>query len=170
MGAFFWKASDLAHITREVLGHHLEACFVTRFPQEGMRQGGPNPQEFIARNIQELQESSVMRDSRRLPTVAPHPGEDGGLRVCIDVPGLNRATSKERLWPLHVGCCEGPPQSYVCMPFGLPNAAATHQRHLWSILAAQEARHRVFLEEMEMDLEETPGPLEPPEAQGSGGS
>ena len=40
-----------------------------------------------------------MRGSRRLPAIAPHPGEDGGLRVCIDVPGLNRAASQERLWP-----------------------------------------------------------------------
>ena len=38
-----------------------------------------------------------MRGSRRLPAVAPHPGEDGGPRVCIDVPGLNRAASQERL-------------------------------------------------------------------------
>ena len=74
---------------------------------------------FIARNTQELQESSVMRASRRLPTMAPHPGEDGGLGVCIDVPGLNRAVSQERLWPSHVGRCEGPPHSYVRMPLGL---------------------------------------------------
>ena len=92
-GALSWRAADFAKVTREVLGHHLEACFQARFPQEGMRQGGPNPQEFIARNIQEQQESRVMRGSRRLPAAAPHPGEDGGLRVCIDVPGLNQAVS-----------------------------------------------------------------------------
>ena len=28
-----------------------------------------------------------MRGGHRLPVVAPHPGEDGGLRVCIDIPG-----------------------------------------------------------------------------------
>ena len=56
------------------------------------------------------------------------------------------------------------------MPFGLPNAAAAHQRLMRSILEAQVARHRAFLEEMEMDLGEPPGPLEPPEAQGSEGS
>ena len=44
-----------------------------------------------------------MRGSRRRPAVAPHPSEDGGLRVCIDVPGLNRAASQERLWPSRVG-------------------------------------------------------------------
>ena len=111
-----------------------------------------------------------MRNSRRLLAMAPHPGEDGGLRVCIDVPGLNRAASQERLWPSHVGRCEGPPHSYVRLPFGLPNAAATHQRLMRSILEAQVARRRSFLEEMEMDLAEPPGPPEPPEAQGFKGS
>ena len=155
---------------REALGHHLEACFATRFPREGMRQGGPNPQEFITKVTQELQESRVMRSSRRLPGVAPHPGEDGGLRVCIDYPGLNRVASQERLWPSRVGRCEGPPHIYVRMPFSLPNAAATFQHHLQSILAAQEARNHAVLVEMETVLEELPGPAEPPEAQGSGGS
>ena len=111
-----------------------------------------------------------MRGSCRLPAVAPHPSEDGGLRACIDVPGLNRATSQEHLWPSRVGCCEGPPHSYICMPFGLPNAATAHQRLMRSILEAQVARHHAFLEEMEMDLEEPPGPPKPPEAQGSEGS
>ena len=69
-----------------------------------------------------------MSGSRRLPAAAPHPGEDGGLRVCIDIPGLNRATSQERFWPSHVGRFEGPPHSYVRMPYGLPNAAAVRQR------------------------------------------
>ena len=105
-----------------------------------------------------------MKGGRRLPAVAPHLGEDGGLRVCIDIPGLNRAASQERLRPSRVGCCEGPPHSYVRMPFGLPNVAAAHQRLMRSILEAQVARHRAFLEEMETGLEEPPGPLEPPEA------
>ena len=102
LGALPWRAVDLAKVTREALGHHVEACFEARFPQEGARQGGPNPQEFVSKAIQELQESRVMRGSRRLPAVAPHPGEDGGLRVCIDILGLNRATSQERLWPSQV--------------------------------------------------------------------
>ena len=121
-------------------------------------------------NTHELQESRVMRGSRRLPAVAPHPGEDGGLRVCIDIPGLNRAASQERLWPSRVGRCEGPPHSYVRMPFGLPSVAAAYQRNLRSILAAQEARHHAVLTEMETVLKEPPGPPEPPEAQGPGGS
>ena len=56
------------------------------------------------------------------------------------------------------------------MPFSLPNAVAAHQRLLRSILEAQEVRHGAVLAEMEMVLEEPPGPIEPPEAQGSGGS
>ena len=100
-----------------------------------------------------------MRGDRCLPGVAPHPGEDCGMRIYIDIPRLNRAASQERLWPSRVGRCEG-----------LPNAATTHQRHLRSILLAQEARHHAVLAEMEMVLEEPPRPPEPPEAQGSGGS
>ena len=111
-----------------------------------------------------------MSGSRRLPTVAPHPGEDGGLHVCIDVPGLNRAASQEHLWPSHVWHCEGPPHSYVRMPFGLPNAVAAHQRLLRSILEAQEVWHRAVLAEMEMALEDPPVPPEPPEAPGPGSS
>ena len=135
-----------------------------------MRQGGPNPQEFIARNIQELHESRVMHGSRRQPTIAPHPSEDGRLRVCINIPGLNRAASQERLWPSRVGCCEGPPHSYVRMPYGLLNATAVRQRLMRSILEAQAVRHSTVLAEMEMVREEPPAPLEPPEAPGPGGS
>ena len=112
---------------------------------------------------------SHTRDSC-LPGVAPHPGKDGGLRICIHYPGLNRVASQERFWPSRMGCCEGPPHNYVCMPFGLPNAAATYQRHLPSILETQEAKHHTILAEMEMVLKEPPGPPEPPEAQGFGGS
>ena len=36
-----------------------------------------------------------MRGNCRLPGVIPHPGEDDGLRVCIDYPGLNRVASQE---------------------------------------------------------------------------
>ena len=108
--------------------------------------------------------------SRRLPAVAPHLGEDGGLCVCTDVPGLNRAASQERLWPLRVGSCEGPPHSYVRMPFGLPNVVIAHQRLLRSILEAQEVRHCAVLAEMEMVLEDPPEPPEPPEAPSPGSS
>ena len=105
-----------------------------------------------------------MKGGRRLPAVAPHPGEDGRLRVCIDVPGLNQVATMERLWPSRVGRCGGPPHSYVRMPYGLPNAAAARQRLMRSILEAQEVRHSAVLAEMEMVLEEPPAPPEPPEA------
>ena len=48
--------------------------------------------------------------------------------------------------------------------------AAAFQRNLRSVLAAQEARHHVVLAEMETVLKKPPGPPEPPEAQGPGGS
>ena len=111
-----------------------------------------------------------MRGSRRLPAMAPHPGEDGGLRVCVDMPGLNQAVSQERVWPSRAGHCVGPPHSYVRMPFGLSNTVAAHQRLLRSILEAQEVRHRAVLAEMEMALGNPPVPPEPPEAPGPGGS
>ena len=148
----------------------MEACFEARFPQEGARQGDPDPQEFVSKAIQELQESRVMKGGRRLPAVAPHPGEDGGLRVCIDIPGLNRVVSLERLWPSRVGRCGGPPHSYIRMPYGLPNAADAYQRLTRGITEAREARRSAALAEMEMVREEPPAPLEPPEAPRPGGS
>ena len=107
-----------------------------------------------------------MRGSRRLPGVAPHPGEDGGLCLCIDYPGLNRVASQGRFWPSCVGRCEDPPHSYVRMPFSLPNTTTAHQRLMRRILEAQVVRHHAVLGEMEMVLERPPGPPEPPEAQG----
>ena len=57
-----------------------------------------------------------MKGGRRLLAVAPHLGEDGGLRVCIDIPGLNQVASLERLWPSRVGRCEGPPiATFACL-------------------------------------------------------
>src|SRR3954467_10287980 len=106
----------------------MEACFEARFPQEGVKQGGSDPQEFVSKAIQELQESRIMRGCRRLAAVAPHPGEDGGLRVCIDIPGLNQVATMELLWPSQVGRCGGPPHSYVRTPYGLPSVAAAYQR------------------------------------------
>ena len=128
----------------------------------------PTTQEFITKTTQELQDARAMRGDRRSPGAAPHPGKDAGLRVCIDIPGLNRAASQELFWPSRVGRCEGPPHSYVRMPFGLPSVAFVYQRNLRRTLATQEARHHAVL--AEMVLEEPPGPPEPPEAQGPGGS
>ena len=112
---------------REVLGHHLEACFAARFPQENTGQGVPTTQEFITKTTQELQDARAMRGGRRSPGAAPHLGEDAGLRVCIDVPWLNRAASQELFWPSRVGRSEGPPHSYIRMPFVLLSVATAYQ-------------------------------------------
>ena len=101
---------------------------------------------------------------------APHLGEDAGMRVCVDVPGLNRAASQERFWPSRASRCEGPPHSYVRMPFGLPSVASAYQCNLCRVLASQEAGYHTVLEEMAMVFREPPEPPEPPEAQGPGGS
>ena len=135
---------------------------MTRFPQENTGQAVPTTQEFITKTTQELQDARAMRGDRRSPGAATHPGEDAGLRVCIDVPGLNRAASQDLFWPSRVGCCKGPPHSYVRMPFSLPSVASAYQRNMWLVLAAQEARHHTILAEMETVLKEPPEPLEPP--------
>ena len=90
----------------------------------------PTAQEFITKTTQELQDARAMHGDRRSPGAAPHPGEDAGLRVCIDVPGHNRAASQELFWPSHMGRCKGPPHSYVRMPFGLPSVASAYQRNM----------------------------------------
>src|SRR3954469_4866984 len=148
----------------------MEACLEARFPREGARQGRSDQQEFVNKAIQELQESRIMRGCRRSPTVAPHPGEDGGLRVCVDIPGLNQIATTEHLWPSQVGCCGGPPHSYVRMPYGLPNMVAAYQRLMRSIMEAQEDRRSAALAKMETAREEPPVPPEPPEAPGPGSS
>ena len=90
-----------------------------------------------------------MRGDSNSPSAAHHPGEGAELRVCIDIPRLNRAASQERFWPSRAGCCEGPPHSYVRMPFGLPSVASAYQRNMRRVLAAQEARYHAVLAEME---------------------
>ena len=94
----------------------MEACFEARFPQERVRQGDPDPQEFVSKAIQELQESRVMKGGRRLPAVAPHPGEDGALRICIDIPGLNRVASLSASGPREWGAAEVHPiAAFACL-------------------------------------------------------
>ena len=121
---------------RETLGHHLEACFAACFPQENTGQGVPTTQEFITKTTQVLQDARAMHGDHRSRGAAPHPSEDAGLRICIDIPGLNRAASQELFWPSRVGRCEGPPHSYVRMPFGLPSVSFVYQRNLQRTLAA----------------------------------
>ena len=115
----------------------MEACFAARFPHQGTRHEVPGAQEFITKTTKELQEARAMHGDRCPPPgAAPCPGKDDELRVCVDIPGLNRAASQERFWPSRVGRCEGPPHSYVRMPFGLPNVAAAFQHYLRSVLSA----------------------------------
>ena len=126
----------------------------------------PTTQEFITKTTQELQDARAMRGDSRSRGAAPHPGEDVELRVYIFVPGLNRTASQERFWPSRVGRCEGPPHSYVRMPFGLPSVVSAYHRNMRRVLAAQEARYHAVLEEIAMVFREPPEPPEPPEAQG----
>ena len=134
--------------------------------------GVPTAQEFITKTTQELQDARAMHGDSRSPSTAHHPGEGAEIRVCINIPGLNRAASQERFWPSRAGRCEGPPHSYVRMPFGLPSVASAYQRDARQVLAAQEARFHAVQEEMRMEMahEEPPAPPEPPEAPGLGGS
>ena len=88
----------------------------------------------------------------------------GELRICINIPSLNRPASQELFWPSSIGRCEGHPHSYVCMPFGLPGTAASLQRCMRGVLASHEARSQAVL------MEEEPEPPEPPKAQEPTGS
>ena len=68
---------------------------MARFPQEGTGQGSPTVQEFITKTTQELQDGRAMSGDCRSRGAASHSGEDVGLRVYIDIPGLNRAASQQ---------------------------------------------------------------------------
>ena len=114
-GALPWRATDLARVTREALGHRMEACFEARFPQEGARQGDPDPQEFVSKAIQELQESRVMRGSRRLSAVAP-PSRRGRWAAHLHrhTRGQPRRVSGAPL--AFASGCEGPPTGmFACL-------------------------------------------------------
>ena len=91
-----------------------------------MGQGMPTTQEFITKTTQELQDARAMRGDSCSRSVAHDPGEGAELRACVDIPGLNRAASQERFWPSCAGHCEGPPHSFVRMPFGLPSMASAY--------------------------------------------
>ena len=109
-----------------------------------------------------------MRGERRPPPprAAVGPGSGDELRVCVNVPALNRIASQELYWPSQVGRCRGPPHSYVCMPFGLPYLAALHQCHMLELLATHEARHKEIQAGLDLALREiwgTPEPHEGPE-------
>ena len=149
----------------------MEARFSACFPREGVRREAPGVQEFISKAIEEIHEARVLQGDRCLPRGAAHcPDEGKEFHICINIPGLNSAASRQLIWPSRVGRCEGPPHSYVCMPFGLPGVAVVFQRCTRDALAAREARHQAILVEMEEHPQEPPGPSGPPEARHQGGS
>ena len=51
------------------------------------------------------------------------------------------------------------------MPLGLVNRATAHQRYMWGVLAAHEARHLAILSEEALDPRKPIEPPEPHEAQ-----
>ena len=124
----------------------------------------PGVQEFISKAIEEIQEGRVLQGDRRLPHGGARSSEGKEFCDCIDIPGLNRATSRQLMWPSRVGRCEGPPHSYVHMPFGLAGAAQAFQCCMRDARTACEVRHQAILAEMEEHLQEPPGPSKPPEA------
>ena len=102
----------------------MEALFRACFLGEGSRHEAPGVQRFISKAVEEIQEARVLKGDRHPPPGATYyPGEGKEFRVCINIPGLDRAASRQLFWPSRVGRCEGPPHSYVCMPFDLPGAA-----------------------------------------------
>ena len=73
----------------------MEARFSACFPREGVRREAPGVQEFISKAIEEIQEARLLQGYRRLSRGAAHyPSEGKEFRICIDILGLNRATSR----------------------------------------------------------------------------
>ena len=119
----------------------MEVLFRALFLGEGIRREAPGVQEFIGEAIEEIQEARVLQGDRCLPRGATHyPSEGKEFCVCINIPGLNTVASRQLFWPSRVGRCEGPPHSYVCMPFSLPGAEASLQRCMHGVMASREAR------------------------------
>ena len=99
------------------------------------------------------------------PSAAAAPDMGGELRVCVNIPGLNKAASRVLYWPSRVDRCGGRPHSYVRMPFGLPNAAAAHQHRMRGTLEAHEARRQAILMAKVPTPRKPPGPPKPHETQ-----
>jgi hypothetical protein len=168
-GALLWRASDLTSVTREAFGHHVGACFDARLREPDTRREAPGTQDFITKAIEELQYARAMRGRRRPapPNAAAARDTGGELRVCVNIPGLNRAAAQELFWPSRVGRSGGSPCSYIRMPFGLLNVAASYQHRMQGALGAHEAGRQAILTEEAPDPHELPGPPEPQEPTGS---
>ena len=88
-------ASDLAGATREAFGHYVEACFNARFPGESAGRKASGAQQFIGKEVEEIQEARVLQGDRRPPWGAAHcHGKGKEFRVCIDISRLNEAASR----------------------------------------------------------------------------
>ena len=81
------------------------------------------------------------------PSAAAAPDLGNELRICVNIPGLNRAASQELFWSSLVGRSGGYPCNYVHMPLGLLDMAASHQRYMQGVLAAHETRRQAILME-----------------------
>jgi hypothetical protein len=97
---------------------------------------------------------------------AAAPDAGGQLRVCVNVPGLNRAASQDAFWPSRAGWGRGVAVDYIRMPFGQLNAGATYRRFARLALASQE----VLDPREPLELQEPLGPREPLEPQEPPGS
>ena len=96
----------------------MEACFSACFRRESAGHEARGVHEFVDKAVKEILEARVMRgDCRSLLGATPRPGEDEELRVCVNIPGLNRAASQELFCPSHVGRCEGPLTAMSACPF-----------------------------------------------------
>lgn len=103
----------------------------------------------------------------RPTSAATAPDASDGLRVCVNIPGLNRAASQDLFWPSRVGQSEGYPYNYVCMPFGLLNIGASYQRLAQRAMASHEARRLAVMSLELPSHRESPEPRKPLEPPGS---
>ena len=95
----------------------------------------------------------VLEGDRRLQQGGARcPSEGKEFCVCIDIPRLNRAMSRQLMWPSRVGRCEGPPHSYVRMPFSLAGAAEAFQCCMRDARVTCEAMRQAILAGMEEHL------------------
>jgi hypothetical protein len=109
----------------------------------------------------------VWRVSPHTPRCGCAPDVGDELRVCVNILGLNRAAAQELFWLSRVGRSGGSPCSYIRMPFGLLNVAASYQHRMQGALGAHEAGRQAILTEEAPDPHELPGPPEPQEPTGS---
>ena len=140
-GALLWSVSGLSDVSREVFRHHLQACLDARFCEPSVSRSALGAQDFIDQVTEELQYARLIRGGRNRTTPSPPTRSPSDcFRVCVDIAGLNLATSQEPFWPMAVGWRRALPCSYVRTLFGFRNAAATFQHLAQQTLGAREAQ------------------------------